>query len=41
MTSERWKGKWANILVYDKNSLEDIRNTENLSAVYVAGNEVK
>ena len=35
------KGKWADIVVYDKNPLEDIHNTESISAVYVAGNEVK
>jgi imidazolonepropionase-like amidohydrolase len=34
------KGKWADIVVYDKNPLDDIRNTETISAVYVAGNEV-
>ena len=33
--------KWADIVVYDKNPLDDIRNTETISAVYVAGNEVK
>jgi imidazolonepropionase-like amidohydrolase len=35
------KGKWADIVVYDKNPLDDIRNTESIAAVYVAGNEVK
>lgn len=35
------KGKWADIVVYDKNPLDDIRNTETISTVYVAGNEVK
>jgi imidazolonepropionase-like amidohydrolase len=35
------KGKWADIVVYDKNPLDDIRNTETISAVYVAGNEVQ
>jgi imidazolonepropionase-like amidohydrolase len=35
------KGKWADIVVYDKNPLDDIHNTETISAVYVAGNEVK
>jgi imidazolonepropionase-like amidohydrolase len=34
-------GKWADIVIYDKNPLEDIKNTETISAVYVAGNEVK
>jgi imidazolonepropionase-like amidohydrolase len=35
------KRQWADIVVYDKNTLDDIRNTETISAVYVAGNEVK
>lgn len=35
------KGKWADIVVYDKNPLEDIHNTESISSVYVAGNEVR
>ena len=35
------KGKWADIVVYDKNPLDDINNTKTISAVYVAGNEVK
>jgi imidazolonepropionase-like amidohydrolase len=34
------KGKWADLNVFDKNPLDDIRNTESLSAVYVAGNKV-
>ena len=34
------KGKWADIVVYDKNPLEDIGNTKSLTAVYVAGNLV-
>jgi imidazolonepropionase-like amidohydrolase len=34
-------GKWADFDVFDKNPLDDIRNTETLSAVYIAGNEVK
>jgi imidazolonepropionase-like amidohydrolase len=34
-------GKWADIVVFDKNPLDDINNTETLAAVYVAGNEVK
>jgi imidazolonepropionase-like amidohydrolase len=34
-------GKWADIAIYDKNPLDDIKNTETLAAVYVAGNEVK
>jgi imidazolonepropionase-like amidohydrolase len=35
------KGKWADIVVYDKNPLDDINNTKTISAVYMAGNEVK
>jgi imidazolonepropionase-like amidohydrolase len=34
-------GKWADLDVFDKNPLEDIHNTETLSSVYIAGNEVK
>jgi imidazolonepropionase-like amidohydrolase len=35
------KGKWADLVVYDKNPLDDINNTKSISAVYVAGNEVR
>ena len=35
------KGKWADIVVYDRNPLEDIKHTKGILAVYVAGNEVK
>ncbi len=35
------KGKWADIVIYDKSPLEDIGNTRSIAAVYVAGNEVK
>ncbi len=34
-------GNWADLDVFDKNPLEDIHHTESLSAVYVAGNEVR
>jgi imidazolonepropionase-like amidohydrolase len=34
------KGKWADLVVYDKNPLDDINNTKSIRAVYVAGNEV-
>jgi imidazolonepropionase-like amidohydrolase len=34
------KGKWADLVVYDRNPLDDINNTKSISAVYVAGNEV-
>jgi imidazolonepropionase-like amidohydrolase len=34
------KGKWADLVVLDKNPLEDIRNTRTLSDVYIAGHRV-
>jgi imidazolonepropionase-like amidohydrolase len=34
-------GNWADFNVFDKNPLDDIRNTESLSVVYIAGNSVK
>ena len=34
-------GKWADLNVFDQNPLEDIKNTETLRSVYVAGNELK
>ena len=33
-------GKWADLVVLEKNPLDDIRYTEMISAVYVAGNAV-
>ena len=33
--------KWADMVVLDKNPLDDIRNTHTISAVYIAGNKVK
>ncbi|HEX3756550.1 MAG TPA: amidohydrolase family protein, partial [Rhizomicrobium sp.] len=33
-------GKWGDVLVLDKNPLADIRNTETIAAVYIAGNSV-
>jgi imidazolonepropionase-like amidohydrolase len=33
-------GKWADLVVLEKNPLDDIRNTETIAAVYVAGNSV-
>ena len=33
-------GKWADLVVLEKNPLADIRNTEMISAVYLAGNSV-
>ena len=35
------KGKWADLVVYDNNPHDDINNTKIISAVYVAGNEVR
>jgi imidazolonepropionase-like amidohydrolase len=32
--------KWADLIVLDKNPLEDIRNTRTVRAVYIAGNKV-
>jgi imidazolonepropionase-like amidohydrolase len=34
------KSKWADLMVLDKNPLDDIRNTRTVSAVYIAGNRV-
>jgi imidazolonepropionase-like amidohydrolase len=34
-------GKWADLVVMDKNPLEDIKNTETISSVWIAGNQVK
>ena len=34
------KGKWADLVIFDKNPLEDIANSQSIVAVYVAGNEV-
>jgi imidazolonepropionase-like amidohydrolase len=33
-------GKWADLVVLEKNPLDDIRNTETIAAVYIAGNSV-
>lgn len=33
--------KWADLIVLDKNPLDDIRNTRSIRAVYIAGNSVK
>ncbi len=33
-------GKWADLVVLERNPLDDIRNTETIAAVYVAGNSV-
>lgn len=34
------EGKWADVLVFAKNPLEDIHNTETLEQVWIAGNPV-
>jgi imidazolonepropionase-like amidohydrolase len=34
------KSKWADLIVLDKNPLEDIRNTRTIQAVYIAGKKV-
>jgi imidazolonepropionase-like amidohydrolase len=34
------KGKWADLIVLEKNPLDDISNTKTLSAVYIAGKKV-
>jgi imidazolonepropionase-like amidohydrolase len=31
------KGKWADLVVLDRNPLEDIRNTRSIRDVYIAG----
>ncbi len=33
-------GKWADLVVLEKNPLDDIRNTHTINSVYVAGNPV-
>jgi imidazolonepropionase-like amidohydrolase len=33
-------GKWADLVVLERNPLEDIRNTQTIAAVYIAGNSV-
>ena len=35
------KSKWADLIVLDKNPLEDIKNTRTISSVFIAGNRVK
>jgi imidazolonepropionase-like amidohydrolase len=34
------KGKWADLVVLDKNPLDDIKNTRTITAVYIAGKRV-
>jgi hypothetical protein len=33
--------KWADLIVLDRNPLDDIKNTRTINAVYIAGNRVK
>jgi imidazolonepropionase-like amidohydrolase len=35
------RSKWADLIVLDRNPLDDIRNTRTIDAVYIAGNRVK
>jgi imidazolonepropionase-like amidohydrolase len=35
------KSKWADLIVLDKNPLDNIRNSRTIDAVYIAGNRVK
>jgi imidazolonepropionase-like amidohydrolase len=35
------RSKWADLIVLDRNPLDDIRNTRSIDAVYIAGNRVK
>jgi imidazolonepropionase-like amidohydrolase len=35
------KAKWADLIVLDKNPLDDIRNSRSIDSVYIAGNRVK
>jgi imidazolonepropionase-like amidohydrolase len=35
------KSKWADLVVLDKNPLEDIKNSRTISSVFIAGNRVK
>jgi imidazolonepropionase-like amidohydrolase len=34
------RSKWADLIVLDRNPLDDIRNTRTINAVYIAGNRV-
>lgn len=35
------KSKWADLIVLDKNPLDDIRNSRTINAVYIAGNRIR
>jgi imidazolonepropionase-like amidohydrolase len=34
-------GRWADLVVLDRDPLQDIRNTRSIQAVYIAGNRVQ
>jgi imidazolonepropionase-like amidohydrolase len=34
-------GKWGDLIVLDKNPLDDIKNTRSIDAVYIAGNRIQ
>ncbi len=34
------KGKWADFLILDSNPLDDIRNTQRIQSVWIAGNQI-
>ncbi len=33
-------GRWADLIVLNKNPLEDIRNTRSIEQVFIAGNRI-
>jgi imidazolonepropionase-like amidohydrolase len=33
-------GRWADLIVLNRNPLDDIKNTRSIDAVYIAGNRV-
>jgi len=35
------KGAWADFVVFDRNPLQDIRNTHSIASVWIAGNQVR
>jgi imidazolonepropionase-like amidohydrolase len=35
------RSKWADLIVLDRNPLDDMKNTRTISAIYIAGNRVK
>jgi imidazolonepropionase-like amidohydrolase len=35
------RSKWADLIVLDRDSLADIRNTRRIDAVYIAGNRIQ